>query len=82
MPTPSTVSDSGSYRAGRELITQTSDTTGQFKYFTGFADAKIITVGTIVWSVDGVILVKAVQRNSHRQYGRTFSLSICLKGLN
>ena len=68
-----TVSDSGSYRAGLELTTQTLDTIGQLKYFTGFADAKIITLGTTVWSVDEVILVKVVQRNSHWQCGRTFS---------
>ena len=68
-----TVSDSDSYRAGQELTTQTSDTTGQLKYFTGFADAKVIMVGTIVWNVDEVIPAKLVQKNSHWWCERTFS---------
>ena len=68
-----TASDSSSYKAGQELITQTSDITGQLKYSRGFADAKTITVGTIVWSVDVVILVKDVQGNYHQQYGKTYS---------
>ena len=66
MPTVCTALDSSFYKADRELITRTFDTTGLLKYFAECANAKVIMVDIIVWNAGGVTLVKVVQKNFHR----------------